>query len=145
MIVGVQHITKNIQLLNINIDGNKIRDVKKQKLLGVYINENLRWTDHIDHLCAMISSKISLLRQLSTYIPNDAQIIFYQGYILPLIDYGSSTWGTTSKITEKLSKLQKHAARFILNAPYATASPDIFKTLGWQTILYNKQYLYIRP
>ena len=143
-------VNKNIQHLNINIDGDKIRDVNKHKLLGVYIDENLRWTDHIDHLCAIISSKISLLRQFSTYIPNGAQIIFYQGYILPLIDYGSSTQGTTSMNNiERLSKLQKRAAQIILNAPYDTASSDMFKTLGWQTIQkrhsYYKPYLHIRP
>ena len=64
---------KNTLPLNICIDGNKIKDVKKHNLLGIYIDENLRWTDHIDHLCANISSKISLLRQLSTYIPTEAQ------------------------------------------------------------------------
>ena len=67
---------KYILPLNICIDGNKINDVKKQKLLGIYIDENLRWTDHIDHLCANISSKISLLGQLSTYIPTEAQKMF---------------------------------------------------------------------
>ena len=146
MIVGTQHRTKNIPPLNICIDGNKIKDVKKQKLLGIYIDENLRWTDHIDHLCANISSKISLLRQLSTYIPTEAQKMFYQGYILPLIDYGSSTWGTTSRSNlERLSKLQKRAARIILNAPYDTASSYMFNALGWPTIekrhSYNKAVL----
>ena len=52
MIVGTQDKTKNILPLNTCIDGNKIKDVKKQKLLGIYIDENLRRTDQIDHLCA---------------------------------------------------------------------------------------------
>ena len=53
MIVGTQH-RKNILPLHICVDGNKIKDVKKQKLLGtcIYTDENLRWTDHIDHICA---------------------------------------------------------------------------------------------
>ena len=51
--LNIQHI----QPLNINIDCNKIKD-KKQKLLGVYIDEILCWTEHIDHLCAIIASKI---------------------------------------------------------------------------------------
>ena len=55
--------------------------------------------------------------------------MFHQGYILPLIDYGSSTWDTTSKSNnEILSKLQERVARFILNAPYDTASSEMFKT-----------------
>ena len=72
--------------------------------------------------------------------------MFYQGYILTLIDYGSSTWGTTSRSNlERLSKLQKRAARIILNAPYDTASSDMFNALGWPTIekrhSYNKAVL----
>ena len=114
MIVGTNQQNKKYSPLNICIDGNKIKDVNKQKLLGIYIYENLRWTEHIDHLCIDISSKISLLRQLSTYIPTEAKKkCSYQGYILPLIDYGSSTWGTTPKSNlERLSKLQKRAAQY---------------------------------
>ena len=50
IIVGTQHRTKHKQPLNICIDGNNIKDVKKQILLGIYIDENLRWKDHIDNL-----------------------------------------------------------------------------------------------
>ena len=112
----------------------------------IKLTKNLRWTDHIDHICANISSKISLLRQLSTYIPIEAQNMFYQGYILPLIDYGSSTWGNTSKNNlERLSKLQKRAARIVLNALHDTASSVMFNALGWPTIekrhSYNKAVL----
>ena len=62
----------NSQEMNIYIDGNKIKNVTKQKLLGIYIDENLEWSDHIDYLCSTISSKISLLKQLSLYIPVEA-------------------------------------------------------------------------
>ena len=67
--------------------------------------------------------------------------MFYQGYILPLIDYGSVTWGTTSKNKiEMLSKLQKRAARIILNANYDTASSYMFEKLGWSTITKRHNY-----
>ena len=72
--------------------------------------------------------------------------MFYQGFILPLIDYESCTWGTTSKGNlERLSRLQKRAARIILNVPSDTASSDMFNALGWPTIekrhSYNKVVL----
>ena len=141
MLLGTRHSTQNSQEMNIYIDGNKIKNVTKQKLLGIYIDENLQWSDHIDYLCSTISSKISLLKQLSLYIPVEAQKLYYQGYILPLIDYGSSTWGTTSKTNiERISKLQKRAARIILNAPFDTASAEMFNTLGWQTVTQRHNY-----
>ena len=39
----------------------------------VYIDKNLSWSVHIDHLCSVISSKISLLKQLATYVPAKLQ------------------------------------------------------------------------
>ena len=123
--------------------------VSKQKLLGVYIDEHLSWSAHIDHLCSLISSKISLLRQLATYVPTHIQKVYYQGYILPYIDYGSVTWGSASVTNiEHISKLQKRAARIILRANYDTPSVDMFSQLGCLSILdrlkYNKAVLTYR-
>ena len=58
------------------------------------------------------------------------QKLFYQGYILPLIDYGSKTWGSTSKLNiEMLSKLQKRAARIILKADFDAPSSEMSNDL----------------
>ena len=136
MLVGTRHKTREASGLKIHIENNKLKQVDKQKLLGVFIDENLSWTAHIDNLCSTISSKIiSLLKQLFSYVPVEIRKLFYQGYILPLIDYGSNTWGNTSKHNiERISKLQKRAVRIILKADYNTLSSDMFTQLGWATI-----------
>ena len=136
------------QRLN-TIDNTSIDNVSKQKLLGIYIDENLTWYTHIDHLFSLISSKISLLRQLSDYVPTEVQKLFYQGYILPYIDYGSIIWGSaTGNHIERLSKLQKCAARIILHANFIAPSAPMFQELGWLTISnrikYNKAVLTYR-
>ena len=99
-----------------------------------------------DNLCSILASKISLLKHISAYVPQDVQKMFYQAYILPILDYGSNTWGTTSTANiERLSKLQKRAARIILKADFMTPSSYMFEQLGWQTIpkrlFYNKSVL----
>ena len=67
--------------------------------------------------------------------------MFYQGFILPLTDYGSITWGTTSNNNiERLLKFQKRAARIILNANYDTASSFMFEKLGWPAITEGHNY-----
>ena len=55
----------------------------------------------------------------------------YQGYILPLIDYGSVVWGLLAHQT----KLQKRAARIILHADFNTPSAEMFKDLNWLPIV----------
>lgn len=132
--------------LDLLVDGTPIEKVSKQKLLGIIIDENLSWSQHIDYLCSTISTKISLLRQISTYVPQDIQKLFYHSYILPLLDYGSNTWGTTSNANiERLCKLQKRAARIILKAEYMTPSAHMFERLGWLSVpkrlMYNKAVL----
>ena len=79
-------------------------------------------------------------------MPLEIQKLYYQSYILPLLDYGCNTWGTTSSANiERLSKLQKRAARIILKADFLTPSKLMFETLGWlsvpKRIFYNKAIL----
>ena len=105
------------------MDNISIENASKQKLLGIYIDENLNWSAHIDYLCSNVSSKISLLRQLSQYVHQHVQKLFFQSYILPLIVYGSVIWGSTSSSNlERLLKLQKRAARIIFKADFRTPS-----------------------
>lgn len=146
MTAGTRQKLVNTRQMNINAGDIRIENVSKQKLLGVYIDENLNWSAQIDHLCTSISSKISLLRQLSHYVSRESLKQFYQGYILPLIDYGSVTWDSTSGTNiERLLKLQKRAARIILSAGFDTPSVSMFQELGWLSVgnrlKYNKAVL----
>ena len=72
MATGTKQKLKHIETIEIEIDtcNCKLKHVKSQKHLGIIIDENLNWTSHIDPLCATISSRISLLKQLATYIPD---------------------------------------------------------------------------
>ena len=123
--------------------------MSKQKFLGIYIDESLTWSSHIDYLCSHISKKISLLRNLSKYVPVKVLKMFYQSYILPCIDYGSITWGSASSShIERLINLQKRAARIILRTDFNTPSQEMFQELGWSPvpnrISYNKAVLTYR-
>ena len=56
---GRRKTTQNKNILPLNsfinqLMATKLMMLKKQKVLGIYIDENLRWTGHIDHICANI-------------------------------------------------------------------------------------------
>ncbi|MCG8047471.1 MAG: reverse transcriptase domain-containing protein, partial [Candidatus Thiodiazotropha endolucinida] len=141
MTIGTRYRIDGSHLLDITSDNTNIKQVSNQKLLGLHIDEHLNWSTHIDHLCATVSSKISLLRQLSEHVPVHVQKLFYQGYILPLLDYGSVTWGsTTAANIDRLIKLQKRAARIILNADFDASSALMFQELGWTSVASRIKY-----
>ena len=106
-----------------------------------YEDFDLILNPHIDYLCSVITSKITLLKQLSFYVPENIQKLFYQSYILPLIDYGSNSWGSTLiNNIERINKLQKRAARIILKADFTTPSADMFQRLGWMSVKHRIDY-----
>ena len=112
-----------------------------QELLGVHIDETLCWNQHIDYLCSIIISRISLLRQLSNYLLENVQKLFYQSYFQPLIDYVSSSCGSTTKLNmEKINKLQKRAAPIILKVDYITPSVEMLQSLRWMTVSQRINY-----
>ena len=136
MILGRTNKQNVSQEFDIRIDDKHIKKTQTHKLLGIHIDDKLSWSSHIDHLCSLFSSNISLLRQLSKYVITDVQFFFYQGHILPLIDYGSVVWGTTfSSNLDRISKLQTRASRIILHAEIDTPSAEMFKELNWLPIV----------
>ena len=71
MTLGTRHKIQQAGQLNISIGNTQLNLVSSQKLLGVHIDETLSWNQRIDILCSIISSRISLLRQLSYYVPEN--------------------------------------------------------------------------
>ena len=103
MTTGTRQRLDGTDHLDIKADNINIRSVSNQRLLGFHIEEN--WNTHIDNLCKVLSSKLSLLQQLAEYVPLQVQF-FLSRIILPLLDNGSITWRSTSTaIIERLSKL----------------------------------------
>ena len=96
MLVGTRQNLNMSAKLNIQLNDTCIPNVSKQKLLGIYIDENLTWSSHIDFLCSHISMNISLLLNLSKYVPVKVLKMFYRSYIILCIDYGSITRGNAS-------------------------------------------------
>ena len=79
-----------------------------------------------------ISSKLALLRRIKRYLPIEYRKLFYNAYILPSLDYCLTIWGNTSKTqVERLHKLQKGAARIILDAAPDAPSQPLFTELNW--------------
>ena len=142
MIMGssrkIQYLESNF---NIFYDDVLLNDVKYEKLLGITIDNCLSWCQQINNIVSKISSRLGLMCRLRTYLPTEGLIMYYNGYILPLFDYCCTVWGETTNLNlEKLCKLQKRAARIILNAKYDIPSLQLFKKLGWLSIQNRLEY-----
>ena len=69
------------QLLRINIDGNQIEHVKSQKLLGVIIDDELSFDEHIDKLSGKLAQRIGLLKKMKNYLPLKERMAYYNATV----------------------------------------------------------------
>ena len=96
MLLGSRGILLKNDPLEIFLDNELIQNVKKQKLLGVIIDNNLSWSEQIDTVCLNITRRISLLKLLSKYIDRNSMNLYYNSYIIPIFDYGCMIWGRSA-------------------------------------------------
>ena len=69
-----------------------IKWVKKTKLLGMIIDENLSWNEHISELKLNYVNKLNLVKT-SRFFPTSVLLDLYFKVILPSITYALVVWG----------------------------------------------------
>ena len=96
----------------IQLAGQPICSVEHATSLGLIIDDQLSWSNHIKELCRKIYSAIGALRRIRSLIPQSTEEQIYNALIQPYFDYCAPVWhGLTSYLSEKLQKLQNRAAR----------------------------------
>ena len=74
------------------------------------------------------TSQIIFYYTIRHHLPLDQGILYYNAMIKQIMMYGSSVWVSTSVDNlNKVFRLQKCAARFILNADTRANSVDLFR------------------
>ena len=107
---------KNDRPLDIRLNGVKLEQCgakyqeKAVKFLGIWVDDKLNWSEHIDRLYKKLRSKIFLLSTVKKHFPQRLKIILYNSLYMPHINYGIIIWGN-GKNWRKIEKSQKWALR----------------------------------
>ena len=105
------------------------------KSLGVYIDQNLSWSKHVNDTAKIISSGIGALKRLRTFICKETAILLYRALIEPYFDYCCPVWdGLNNELANKLQKLQNHAIRVITTSDYYSSATALRGKLGWDNL-----------
>ena len=116
----------------VSINGNQLPNVSSAKLLGLEIDSELSFVPHIDKLCKKLAQRIGILRKIRTYLPLKQRILYYNSMIKPVMNYVNVIWSNCDQESlGRVLKLQKRAARVILNANFDASSVELFNKLKW--------------
>ena len=123
------------------IDGEIIKEVENQKLLGIIIDKTRSWDKQIYAVCLNVTRRITLMNKLSKYLDKSHLNQYYNSYKLPIFDYACLIWGrcTLSNI-HRLIRLQKRAACIVLKVDFSTPSQIMYNELKWLTFPKRVQY-----
>jgi len=80
-----------IRISNVNIDL-----VSTANFLGVTIDDNLNFRNHVDSLCKKLSQSIGMLNRISSVVPPRAKKYIYYSLIYSKVSYGIVAWGKGS-------------------------------------------------
>ena len=78
----------------VSLGNSVVTQVKSTRCLGVEIDSDLTWNDHVKELIKSFLQKLNLLRSLY-FLPTTARADFYFKVILPSVTYGLD-WYTPS-------------------------------------------------
>ena len=108
-----------MSLLSLSYNDIDLQLTIGDKILGVYIDENFQWDNHIKYICKNVSSYIWLLSQIKSYLTLEHRLIFYNAYIQPQFNYCNMIWGNSSYYNvSKITMLQRRACKVILEHEY---------------------------
>ena len=121
-----QRIAVNNEL-NLVLGNACVKKVQHYKYLGITLDANLNFHEHVDRLHCKLSSRLGALRRTRKHLTVDAANKVYTATILPLLDYCDIAWSSIGKTAcARLDKLQERVSKLIL-----PQSREPLKHLKW--------------
>lgn len=117
---------RKFNISNGSMAGSQIDLVSSCRLLGIVIDEDLKWSEHIDQLCSKLSRSCYALFQLRKSCNLSTLKTFYYSDFYSRMRYGVIHWGMSSDVS-RIFILQKRAIRTLFNLRRADSCRDIFK------------------
>ena len=123
----------NIPLLlpKLKMDNMIIKRTDQIKFLGVIIDENITWNNHINILENKISKNIGAMHRAKFLLDKQSLKHIYFAFVHSYITYANIAWASTCKTKlVKLYNKQKHASRIMYNKDKYTHAKPLMKSLN---------------
>ena len=110
--------------LGLVLNGANIDQVSEHRLLGITIDNKLRWDSHTNNVCKTVSRRVFFLSKLRYIVDIDTRKLFFNAHIKPHIDYASVAWdGCNNVLKRRLNSLHRRAVKLIF--PDTTLTTDL--------------------
>ena len=127
MFIGPKHL-KNENITPPKLNNVCIDIVNEYKYLGLYIDSDLKWMVHINHVKSKILPIIGILKRLRYVLPVVIKKQIYYAFIQSHLNYINIIWGSAPKIHIKCIKvLQNYAIKHVYKLNYLEPTSNVYR------------------
>lgn len=120
----------NHPVATIKINDVDLEQVKSTKFLGVHIEQNLDWSEHIKHVTDKLAQVSGVIFRCQHILSRESLLNLYKTLALPHILYCNVVWGATHQShLDPIIKMQKRIVRNITKSEFLAHTSPLFKEL----------------
>ena len=115
---------------------HSLKSTSETKYLGVTISTNISWKSHINKVATKASKTLGFLRRNLKVGSISTKDLAYKTLVRPQLEYACEVWDPhTGTDTQSLEKIQRRAARWVVNRYRQTSSVgDMLNQLNWTSL-----------
>ena len=133
----------NAETLTIPIPGAQsiiLNETKLQKYLGLVIDSQLSFQDHIDYVKSKVAKRIGALYKSKSLLPLKYRKMFVNALMLPQFDYLDIIWCRAGKTKlNAIDVLYKKVAKIALDVDVREPSLNVYKNMNWLPLHLRRQ------
>ena len=119
-------------ILQLTFGTKNLKPSQSHKHLGLIVQHNCRWDEHIRNICQKINMLISCLRNYKYKLNRKSLETMYKSFILPHFDYADIIWDNcTETQSNLLENMHLEAIRIIIGAVKGTNHQKMYEESGF--------------
>ena len=109
-------IVANTDNISLNVGSDLIQSHNTVELLGIKIDNELKFTDHVTNLIKKGNQKLHALARISRYVDNEKMKLLMNAFITSQFNYCPLVWMFHNRtLNSKINKLHERALRLVYN------------------------------
>ena len=129
--------------LDFKCENSHIPVTKEFEMLGITIDNKLKFDNHVAKICRKVSQQIAVLKRMKKMLPFKTRHVLYLAFILPHFNYCSETWNFCSKsAADKSERSNERAIRFVFRDKYMSYL-ELLNALGLDSSLKQQRLIKI--
>ena len=125
--------------VKINTPTEEINPIKSEKLLGIFIQDDLKWNEYIQNneksLLKQLNTRLNALKMISNIASFKTRLMIANGIFCSKLIFQIGLWGGTEEyLLSALQIVQNKAARFVARRGRYTPVAELLRQCGWLSV-----------